>query len=229
MKDSTFSKDPVSIDFNSSMTTESGRKAKLGDPATVHPEAARYVRAAHDAFVSGHATVTRLAEDETRMPVVKHDAARTVGLRTVAAIEGAQQSIMGLAKGFEEEAADAINQAFAPNPAQAFTYIEIAKWIGETAKAKDGIQRIRDEMENDPDIVTTLHNSKPYIMGLAKEVRLSLLDAGVEMHQPDAMRKIDEAAKLRKLADKYPRIAKGVRSSWWNNALADRARSRVEI
>lgn len=229
MKDLTFSKDPVSVEFNTSMATNAGRKALLGDPERVLPEAARYVRSAHDAFVSGHATVTRLADDETRMPVVKHDVARTVGLRTVATIEGAQQSIMGAADSLDAEASDAINRGFTADPAKVLVYDRIEKWIGEMAKTKDGFQRIRAEMEEDPDIVTTLHHSKPYIMGLAKEVRLSLIDAGVEMHAPDAMQKFEKAKALRKLASKYAKVTKGIRSSWWNNALADRARSRVEI
>lgn len=226
---STFSQDPAAVNFNVSMATEAGRKAMFGDPERVHSLVANHVRAAHEAFVAGHATVSRLANDETRTHVVKHEAARTIGGRTIAAIEKAQQAINGAADQLQGEFADTINRAFALDLSRPFVYDRIEKWIGETAKAKDGIQRIRAEMEEDPDIVTTLHHSKPYIMGLAKEVRLSLLDAGVEMHQPDAMRKLEDANKLRALAAKYARVTKGIANSWWNNSLANKAASRVEI
>ena len=232
MNDSTFSKDPVSVEFNSSMATESGRKARLGDPDNadrVHPQIAPHVRAAHSAFTSGHATVTRLGEDETRTSPLKHEAARTVALRTVAAIENAQQSIVGVAQGFEADAEDSITRFFAADPARAVIQLEIGKWIGETAKAKDGIQRIRAEMQNDPEIVIVLQHSKPYIMSLANDVRDRILEAGYRMHQPDAMRKIDNAVVMRELAAKYPRVTKGIRSSWFNNAIAEKAKSRVEI
>lgn len=232
MNEATFSKDPVSVEFNSSMGTETGRKARLGDPDNayrVHPQIAPHVRAAHTAFVNGHATVARLGEDETRTSPLKHEAARTVALRAVAAIENAQQSIVAVAHDFETDAEDSISRFFAADPARAVIQLEIGKWIGETAKAKDGLKRIRAEMQNDPEIVIVLQHSKPYIMGLASDVRDRLLEAGYRMHQPDAMRKIDDAVAMRELAAKYPKVTKGIRSSWFNNAIAEKAKSRVEI
>ena len=229
MNDSTFSKDPASVEFNSSMGTPSGRKARFGDPERVLPEVSGHVRAAHDAFVSGLTKVTQLADDETRTLVVKHDSARTVTLRTVAAIERSQHSIIGVADGLDAQAMETINRTFAADPAKVLVYDRIERWIGETAPAKEGIQRIRDEMKEDPDIVITLHHSKPYIMGLAKEVRLRLIDAGVEMHAPEAMQQFEKAKSLRNLAGKYSKVTKGIRSSWFNNALAEKAKSRVEI
>ena len=232
MNDSTFSKDPVSVEFNSLMETETGRKARLGDPDNadrVNPHIAPYVRAAHSAFVEGHATVTRLGKDETRTAPLKHEAARTVALRTIANVERAQQSIVGIAQDFEADAGDTITRFFAADPARAIIQLEVAKWIGDMAKEKDGIQRIRTEMKNDPEIVIVLQHSKPYLMGLASDVRDSILEDGYRMHQPDAMRKIDDAVAMRELAAKYSKVTKGIRSSWFNSAVAEMAKSRVEI
>lgn len=136
---------------------------------------------------------------------------------------------VAIAHDFETDAEDSISRFFAADPARAVIQLEIGKWIGETAKAKGGLQRIRAEMQNDPEIVIVLQHSKPYIMGLASDVRDRLLEAGYRMHQPDAMRKIDDAVTMRELAAKYPKVTKGIRSSLFNNALAEKAKSRVEI
>lgn len=229
MNNSIMSKTPDAIEFNSSMQTESGRKAKLGDPERVNSQVSGYVLSAHNALKEGQATIARLAEDETRTAPLKHEAARTVTLRTVASIEAAQRSIVSAAEDFETQAEDMIADRFAPDATRSHWEMRIAEWIAETAKAKDGLQRIREAMKQDPEIVSVLKHSKSYILGLAPKVRDGLYIDGIEMHLPEAVKLANDGLKLRDTADKYSRVTKGIRSSWFNKAIAEKAKSRVEV
>lgn len=229
MNESTMSKDPASIEFNSSMATETGRKARLGDPERVNSHASGYVLAAHKALTEGQTTIARLGEDETRTAPLKHEAARTVTLRTVASIESAQRSIVAVAEGFENEAENMIADRFAPDATRSHWEMRIAEWVKETAAQPDGLQKIRAAMKRDPEIVSVLKHSKSYILGLADKVRDGLYIDGVGMHLPEAVKLAEDGLKLRETAEKYSRVTKGIRSSWFNNAIAEKAKSRVEV
>lgn len=228
---SIFSGDPSSTEFNSMIGTHTGRKAKLGDPSNIDTEVAGSVRQAHNAIETGMAKITRLAEDETRSTPEKHDAARTVAEQTVAALTNTQSALRFHADQMLREATAVVDNRFAPATEgfRALIQYDVSKKVGEWAKQKDGIATIKREMKSDPDIAIALVHGKPYLMNLNADLRMSLAEEAYRQHLPNEMAKIEKAAGLQKLADKYSAVMRSIKRGWFNAAVAEKAKSRVTI
>lgn len=226
-----FSNDPSSTSFNSMIGTHTGRKAKLGDPADMDMGVAASVKQAHSAIENGMSKIARLAEDETRSTPEKHDAARTVAEHTVTTLKNTQSALRFHADQMLSEAQRVVDERFAPasDGYNAFQQYDVSKWIGEQAKKKDGLATIKREMKSDPDIAIALIHGKSYLMGLTHEVRMSLAHDAYRQHMPNEMAKIEKAAKLQELADKYSVAMRSINKGWFNGAMAEKAKSRVTI
>lgn len=226
-----FSNDPHSVEFNSMIGTHVGRKAKLGDPTNIDTEVAGSIRSAHTAVENGMAKITRLADDETRSTPEKHDAARTVAEQTVTTLTNTQNALRFHADQMLREAQQVVDERFAPATEgfRALVQYDVSKWIGERAKEKDGVAKIRAEMKSDPDIAIALIHGRSYLMNLNHDVRMSLAHEAYRQHLPNEMAKIEKAAKLQELADKYSVAMRSIKKGWFSGAVADKAKSRVTI
>ena len=226
-----FSNDPNSAEFNSMMGTQVGRRAKLGDPSRMDTGVDASVKQAHVAVENGMSKITRLADDETRSTPEKHDAARTVAEQTVATLTNTQNALRFQADQMLREAKQVVDERFAAAAEgyRAMIQYDVSKWIGEQAKKPDGIVTIKRELKSDTDIAVALIHGKSYLMGLAHDVRMSLAEEAYRQHLPNEMAKIEKAAKLQELADKYTSVMQSIKKGWFNGAVANKAKSRVQV
>jgi hypothetical protein len=214
-------------DFLRTMSTAVGRKVHLGDPAK-HQAVLNSITAAHNAVEGGVETLARLADDPTRSEPEKHDAARVVANRTVEVLERSRATIAANAIKIANDAQEAMDAQFAPNPMKAGIETEIRAWIRERAQAGD-VAAIKEQAKTTPEVAAVIFHSPRFLLGLAEDTHESFLESIIETHAPKQFAAINEGFELKKLAERYAPVIKSVRSSFYNQALADTAKRRVEV
>lgn len=214
-------------DFIRTMGTAVGRKTFLGDHAR-HNAVMNFVTASHTAMEGAVEKLKRLADDPTRSEPEKHDAGRTLANRLIATLESSHGSIVATAKKMAREASEAIEAQFAPNPVRAGLESEIRNWVREEAKAGN-VAAIRKRLETNPEVAAVIYHSPDFLLGLAEEVHSNLKADAAEKHAPTHYKAIEESLSIDKMAEHYPMVVKSVRSSFYNNAIADKAKLRVEV
>lgn len=214
-------------EFVRTMGTAIGRKTFLGDHAR-HPAVMNFVTASHTAMEAAIEKLKGLADDPTRSEPEKHVAGRTLANRLIATLEGSQGSIVGTAKKMAREATEAVELQFAPNPLRAGLESEIRVWVREEAKAGN-VASIRKRLEQNPEVAAVIYHSPEFLLALAEEVHANFKADAVEKHAPTHYKAIEESLAIDKAAEHYPMVIKSVRMSFYNNAIADKAKLRVEV
>lgn len=214
-------------DFLRNMSTNVGRKVHLGDPAK-HQAVLNSVTAAHNAVEGGVETLARLADDPTRSEPEKHDAARVIATRTIEALERSRATIAANATKIANDAQAEMDVQFAPNPNRASIESEVRAWVRERAQAGD-VAAIKEQLKAEREVAAVIYHSPRFLLGLAKDTHESFLEDAVETHAPKQFAAISESLELAKLAERYGPVIKSVRSSFYNQALADQAKRRVEV
>lgn len=213
--------------FLSSMSRNVDRKAHLGDPAK-HQVVLNSITAAHTAVENGVKTLERLADDPTRSEPEKHDAARIVASRTIATLEQSQANIAANAKKIINEANEAIEAQFAPNPMKVGLESDIRTWVRERAQAGD-VAAIKEQLKATPEVAAVIYHTPRFLLSLAEDTHTSFMETIIEAHAPKEFAAISEGLELAKLAERYAPVIKSVRNSFYNNAIADKAKLRVEV
>lgn len=214
-------------EFIRTMGTAIGRKTFLGDHGR-HPAVMNFVTASHTAMEAAVEKLKRLADDPTRSEPEKHDAGRTLANRLIATLESSHGSMIGTARKMANDAAEAVEAQFAPNPIRAGLESEWRGWVREEA-SKGNVAAIREEMMRDPELAAVIYHSPRRLLGLADEVHGNFKTDVVEKHAPKHYKSLEESLAIEKMAEHYPMVIKSVRSSFYNNAVADKAKLRVEV
>ena len=214
-------------DFLRSMSGNVGRKVHLGDPAK-HQVVLNSVTAAHNAIEGGVETLARLADDPTRSEPEKHDAARVVANRTIETLERSWSHIAGNAQKIANDAQEAMDEQFAPNPMRAGIESEVRAWVRERANAGE-VAAIKEQAKASPEVAAVIYHSPRFLLGLAQDTHESFLEDIIETHAPKHFAAIAQGLELAKLAERYSPVIKSVRSSFYNQSLADQAKRRVEV
>lgn len=220
-------KTEVAQDFLRTMSTNVGRKVHLGDPAK-HQAVLNSVTAAHNAMEGGVETLARLADDPTRSEPEKHDAARVIANRTIETLERSRANIAANATKIANDAQAAMDEQFAPNPLKAGIEAEIRAWVRERAQAGE-TAAIKEQAKTTPEVAAVIYHSPRFLLGLAKDTHESFLEDIIETHAPKHFAAISESLELVKLAERYTPVIKSVRTTFYNQALADTAKRRVEV
>jgi hypothetical protein len=205
------------------------RKIMLGDPDKLDSSVHAVVVAAHNAVGDGRTKIAALVGDKTRNDVQRHAAARTVAERAIGVLESAQKQLSAQARRMNQDATDTVNQSFAADPNRASIQSEIRGWIREQAKSVEGLAKIREAMKASAEVGAILFHSPHFLLGLADSVRTSMMMDAIEKHLPKAHAMFEAGIALEGAAAKYPAAMATVRRTFFNPALADQAKTRVEV
>lgn len=208
--------------------TESQRRASLGDYEALPPELRESVVRAHNALVGGLEKIEGLVRDPTRTPVSKHAVARDVANKARGTIEKSASEIAATAASFEQTAHEMVVERFEVDPKRASIQSEIRGWIRETAKGEMGLATIRKAMNESVEVAAVLYHSPNFLLGLAQEVRASMVADGIEKYVPKAATMMADSERSKGLAIKYGHVSNAMKRSFYNSALADQASLRVE-
>jgi len=205
------------------------RKIMLGDPDKLDKSVYNFVVRAHNAVGEGITTIAALGSDKTRNDVQRHAAAKTIADRVTAILDETKGQIEANSKRLGREATDAINQSFGADPNRASIQSEIRGWVREQAKSPEGLAKIREAMTKTPEVGAILFHSPSFLLGLAENVRVSMMMDAVETHLPNAHAMLEASAALDTAAARYPDAIGLVHRSFFNPILAEQAASRVEV
>lgn len=214
--------------FIQNMTLPAFRKVELGDPLKFANVTAP-VTAAHEALKTGIDTLARLAQDKTRSEPERHEAARTVATRVAAVLEQSKATIMGTARQLGEQAVAMVEERFAPREGRGAIESDIRTWMRETAKTPDGMAQIREAVKSNSEIASVVFHSPFQLLGFSENTRRELIRKATGTFVPKAAALAEEGVELAEIAQRYPQVIRSVHASFYNNAVAEQAKTRVEI
>lgn len=217
----------TAVKFINQMKLDVNRRVHLGDP-TKHKTVLNYVTAAHTAMTQGIETIEALGGDMTRSEPERHDAGRKVAARTIEALQRSQASIRAAANNMLKEGNDAINAQFAPDPLRAGLDSEIRSWVRDKAKAGD-VAAIKEQVKALPEVAAIIYHSPRFLLDLALDVHESFKLDAVEKYASQHIDTVSEGMELAKLADKYGPVIASINASFYNAAVAEQVKSRVEV
>lgn len=218
----------AAADFLSNMGLPTPRKLHLGDPAKL-PRVASHIQSSHDAMADGIKTLGRIAHDKTRSEPEKHETARVLAGRLLDVLTNSQNAITNAATALDSEIDEAIATTYAPKEGRSSLESEMRQWMRETAKTPEGMAQIKQAVLSNFDFASIMVHSPAQLLGLSEERRIDFAEDAIKKHTPDIDAAMSEACHLRDLAKRYPQVIRSVKASFYNNAIAEQAKSRVEL
>lgn len=218
---------PEGTEFLQRIEVPTFRKAMVGDNTKLHTIVYNQIGEVDRALEQGVATIRALSVDETKTPVAQEEAKKRVADKLVNLIDNAHGALKHGIASIDATAAELISDRFAPKPDKTALYAEIRAWFRDMYGKPGGIVAIREAVTSNSDFADVLHNAPYQLLGLPVETMSDLQMATVKTFAPDAWGLMEDSKALAKVAKNYPGVAKSVRSSFYNPALAMRAASRV--
>lgn len=214
--------------FMQQMSTDTGRRAFLGDKAKFHGSAINHIGFAHNVMTDLVDKLVALAIDPTRSEPERHDAARALAGKTAQVLGRSEAGLRAAAVELEGEGNQLIEQALAPSSDESLNR-DMRQWVREQAKEPGGIKTIRDMARSDSDLVAAIYKSRHYLLGLSEETRGNIILDGFKRFAPDGWNKVEQSHAIKELAAKYPALIQQVHLNSYNPAVADQASRRVQI
>lgn len=218
---------PEGTEFLQRIETPTFRKALIGDNTKLHSIVYNPIGEVDRALEQGVATIRALSIDETKTPVAQEEAKKRVADKLVNVIENAHAALKHGIASIDATAAEIVKDRFAPKPDKSALYTEIRAWFRETYAKPGGIVAIRDAVTTNSDFADTVHNAPYQLLGLPLETMSEMQMASLKTFAADAWGLMEDSKALAKVAKNYPDVARSVKSSFFNPALAMRAASRV--
>lgn len=219
---------PEGAEFLQRIGTPTFRKALIGDNLKLNAIVYNPVGEVDRELQDGLATVQALSLDETKTPVAQEEAKKRVADRLAIMIERGHAALLNGAAQLNVKAASIVKERFAPDPDRTALYAEMRSWVRETYGKPGGIAVIREAVTSNGDFATVLHIGPYQLLGLPPETFSDLQMSALKVFAADAYSLMEDSKALAKVAKNYPNVARLVRSSFYNSALAIRAASRVD-
>jgi hypothetical protein len=218
---------PEGTEFLQRIETPAFRKAFIGDNTKLHTIVYNQIGEVDRALEQSVTTIRALSVDETKTPVAQEEAKKRVADKLVNLIENAHGALKHGIASIDATAAELVKDRFAPKPDKTALYSEIRAWFREMYAKPGGIVAIREAVTTNSDFADAVHNAPYQLLGLPVETMSDMQMASLKVFAPDAWGLMEDSKALAKVAKNYPGVAKSVRSSFYNPALAMRAASRV--
>ena len=219
---------PQAEGFMELASTNTGSNAFLGDPEQFEAGAGLDIANAGIALRQNVAKVAALKNDPTRTEVQKHEAAAVLAERTVAQLEKSKASIESRANELWNSAVTQSELTFAPKSDRGTLDSEIRQYLREQAGKPEGMMKIREAMK-DKNVAGVVWHSPSFLLDINPANHQKLKVEVLEQHLPDAYKKVVDSLALRDLPAKYDKAINSVRTSFYNPALAAKAKLRVEV
>lgn len=220
---------PQAESFMELASTNTGIAAFLGDPEQFEAGAGPDIANASIALRDGVAKVAALKNDPTRTEVQQHAAGEIVAERTVKALEKSKAAIESrmeyLSQAGQEEAA----AVFDLSPSRRFVHEKILEHFVGLASKAEGLVLMRQIIRTDGEAAAVFFNTKPYLLNMNAENFHKIRYEAIEQYAPKAWEKMNAVVKLIELPAKYDKAINSVRTSFYNPALAAKAKLRVEV
>ena len=221
---------PEATKFFEQASFPTGRKVMFGDKAKFKGTGAyNHITFASEAMEHGLSQLKRLTGDPTRTNrFEKHVAAKSIADKAIATIANSRDKMRSEGNKLIDDATDKIVSTFKMTNDRAIMFNRKLDWIEAQAKTPDGPKAIREAMYSDPDILSALIDTKPYMSSLTSELHAELITKGVAHHMPDAYRDQAVGGEMVGLADKYDTAIHGIEKSFYSKGVVDQASRRID-
>jgi hypothetical protein len=88
---------------------------------------------------------------------------------------------------------------------------------------------ISELSKKDFDVAAVIYHSKWMLTGLSESLHTRMRLSAVERFAPKAYAALNEGIDLAKLAPRYENLVKSIHSSWYNEGIAAKGATRVEL
>ncbi len=112
-----------------------------------------------------------------------------------------------------------MNEGFETDERRAAIHTELRAWVCELA-GKGGVAKIRKWMLQDREIAAVICHSQPFLLGLAGDVRETMVESCVKKWKPEADAKLNKAIDLKKIAARYSGFVRGPGAASFNKSIA---------
>ena len=219
---------PQAESFMELASTNTGSMAFLGDAEQFESGVGPDITNAGIALRQNVAKVAALKNDPTRTEVQKHEAAEVLAERTVQSLEKSKASIQSRIDELWNNGIAQSDIVFAPKSDRGTLDSEIRQYLREQAGKADGMLKIREAMK-DKNVAGVVMHSPSFLLDMNPANHQTLKFEILEQHLPDAYKKLTDSVALRELPAKYDKAINSVRTSFYNPALAAKAKLRVEV
>ena len=219
---------PQAESFMELASTNTGSAAFLGDPEQFEAGAGPDIANASIALRQNVAKVAALKNDPTRTEVQKHEAAAVLAERTLTQLEKSKAAIESRANELWNSAVTQSELTFAPKSDRGTLDSEIRQYLREQAGKPEGMMKIREAMK-DKNVAGVVWHSPSFLLDINPANHQKLKVEALEQHLPDAYKKVVDSLALGELPAKYDKAINSVRTSFYNPALAAKAKLRVEV
>lgn len=221
---------PNAVRFIETMQIKSGRSAMLGSADSFTNDVVRRaIGQLHEDVAASVDVVKRLAKDESRTPAALHHRGKQEADGLTPKIAKARDTLRAEAAKIDGEAFAQIDEKFALDPSRGIFQGRKLDWIKEQwSDPNGGSAAITKQIKLDPELASLIKSGECYILGIPDETRVSLAVAGVKAHLPHAHAAMENAGRIREVADKYDGVANSVRSSFYIESVAERFNTRVD-
>lgn len=221
---------PQAAEFMQMASIEAGGRALLGDTEKFDSSVGPDITMAQIMLRDGVDTIGRIIQDPTRNnEVLKHEAAGIVAGRTIEALEKAKAKIESRANYLLMAGQEDAQATFRLDPARRFVHEHILAHMTNLASKPDGTAKLRQIIEEDGEAAAVFANTKPYLLNMNADNHRNLQFKVIERHAPDAWAKMQAGVALTDLAPRFDKAISGVRNSFYNPALAAKAKLRVQL
>jgi hypothetical protein len=121
-----------------------------------------------------------------------------------------------------------IDESFRADPTREGIQSEIRSWIRDSARTEGGLAKVREAMDASPEVAAVLYHSPHFLLGITDATRSNMAVDGVIAHLPEAAKLMERSSALTKVAGAYGQTIRSVNASFFNSAVADQMRRRVE-
>lgn len=220
---------PGATKFIGEMQIGAFRKAYMGDVDTLPVAVRGPVNTAHQAVKDSIVTLAAVANDPTKNDVLKHEAAQTLATRLDTVLANTQRTLEQGAMALADDAKAQADEYFKPDPSKAAFDMKTIEWLQESFRTPEGQAKIRVASKTHSDLARVLVHAPSYLLGISEDTRMSYYAGAVERFVPDAFAAFETSGVLKTLAKKYDHVRGGVRTSFYNPALAEQAKRRIEV
>lgn len=220
--------DALSIEKLTSLSSETWLKAKYGDPQRF-PSVAGRLNELISLTKANTAKVMALGNDETRMAADLHHTGKTIAESTSQAIRTVSGEIKAAGESLMEDGYRIVEDNFRPREGYQTLESEQRAWVRERVKTPEGLGEVSKMVKEDSNFASLISYSPAYLLGIAKTVHERWRIDGINAHLPSAAKKLEDGADLVALSAKYEKVVADVHSSYYDAAIADKMKTRVEV
>ncbi|MFC5738646.1 hypothetical protein [Sinirhodobacter huangdaonensis] len=220
---------PRAKQFLSNMGIDAGRRAYLGNPATLPAEPATVVTKLHYVVADAVNRVNNLEFDKTRTPTQQHDAGRQIAEAVDAEITKARASLKRWSDRATDAAMTEIETVLASEAGNSALMSELRSYLRSKAGDAEFQAKLRGLVETDLRFAAAIGSAPAELSGLSSDRAAQLRVYAAAKHAPEASERVQVAQEVAALDAKLASAQAEVAPAFYNAGVQEGMRTAVDV